>query len=256
MRRRALIPLLAALCLTLTAARAQSAERVLTVFAAASLTDVLQQVADAYPHRATHPVRFSFAGSATLARQIEAGAPADVFVSADQQWMDYLAQRRLVDVATRIDVAANTLVLIAPRDSTIRLQVAPGLALAAALGPKGRLATGDPDTVPVGRYARAALQSLGAWNDVAARLVPAESVRAALNFVARGEAALGIVYATDARGLAAVREVARFPADSHPPITYPAAATPRGGAEAARFVQFLRSAEARAIFQRHGFNPP
>lgn len=253
---RALLPLLFAMCLMAATTGARGAERTLTVFAAASLTNVLQQVAAAYTGRTRIAVRFSFAGSATLARQIEAGAPADVFVSADQQWMDYLAQRRLVDVGSRTNVASNELVLIAPRDSQVALSIAPGFGLAAALGKRGRLATGDPDTVPVGRYARAALQDLGVWQAVAARLVPAESVRAALNFVARGEAALGIVYATDARGIEAVREVGRFPANSHPPVTYPAAATLRGGDAAADFVQFMRSAEARAIFDQYGFTAP
>jgi molybdate transport system substrate-binding protein len=135
----------------------------------------------------------------------------------------------------------------------LKLDIQPGFALAAALGTRGRLATGDPDSVPVGKYAKAALMKLGVWDAVAARIVPAENVRTALNFVALGEVPLGIVYATDARGVARVRVVARFPADSHPPITYPAAATRRGGSQAADFVRFLREPEARAIFQRYGF---
>src|SRR5690606_33530935 len=163
------------------------------------------------------------------------------------------AQRHLIDAASRVDVAANALVLVAPADSRITLSIAPGFPIAAALGRKGRLATGDTETVPAGRYARAALQNLGVWDAIATRVVGADSVRAALNFVVRGEAALGVVYATDIRGVARVREVARFPTGSHPDITYPAAVTQRGGGDAARFVQFLRSAEGRAIFDRHGF---
>ena len=248
--------MLLGLLLAVVAAGTPAADRSLTVFAAASLTDVLQEIGAAYTAASAEPVRFSFAGSGTLARQIEAGAPADVFVSADQQWMDYLQQRQLVDPATRRDVAGNTLVLVAPAGSDVRLAIAPGFDLAAALGPKGRLATGDPDTIPAGRYTRAALQHLGVWDAVASRVVPTDSVRAALNFVIRGEAALGVVYATDILGVQRVRQIARFPADSHPPITYPVAVTSRGGTNAARFVQFLRGAQARAIFNQYGFESP
>jgi len=253
--RRAALTFLAAL-LVLGAAPARVEEKVPTVFAAASLTDVLQEIGSAYAARTGSMVRFSFAGSSTLARQIEAGAPADVFVSADQQWMDYLEQRRRIAPGTRVDVAANDLVLVAPADSPANLDIGPRFAIAAALGRRGRLATGDPDTVPAGRYARAALESFGVWQDVAARVVPTDNVRAALNFVVRGEAALGIVYATDLAGVAGVREVARFPAGSHAPITYPAAVTLRGGEDAAEFVRFLRGPEARALFERHGFRSP
>lgn len=254
MRRVALLIL--GLLLTVGAARAPAADRTLTVFAAASLTDVLQEIGGAFTAGSGVPVRFSFAGSATLARQIEAGAPADVFVSADQQWMDYLQQRDLIRAGSRIDVAANALVLIAPADSRVTLSIGPGFPIADALGPRGRLATGDTDTIPAGRYARAALQNLGVWDAIARRVVGADSVRAALNFVVRGEAALGAVYATDIRGVAAVREVARFPAGSHPPITYPAAVVHDAGKDAARFAQFLRGAEARTLFNRYGFDPP
>lgn len=254
MRRAALIFLSA--LLALGAAPAPAGEKVLTVFAAASLTDVLQEAGKAYRARTGRLVRFSFAGSSTLARQIEAGAPADVFVSADEQWMDYLEKRGRVAPGTRADVASNALVLVAPADSAVHLAIGPGFPIAAALGKRGRLATGDPDMVPAGRYARAALESLGAWKEVAARVVPTDNVRAALNFVVQGEAALGIVYATDLAGVAGVREVARFPAASHPPITYPAAATVRGGEDAAQFVRFLRGPEARALFERYGFSLP
>lgn len=253
---RCIASILLAALLALATATATAGEKVLTVFAAASLTDVLREIGQAYGARTGRAVRFSFAGSSTLARQIEAGAPADVFMSADQQWMDYLETRNGIAPGTRTDVVANELVLVAPAGSQVQLSIGPGFGLAAALGRRGRLATGDPDTVPAGRYARAALESLGVWQEVAARVVPTDNVRAALNFVVRGEATLGIVYATDLAGVAGVREVARFPAGSHPPITYPAAVTLHGGADAAEFVHFLRSPEAQALFKRHGFRLP
>ena len=246
----------AAVLLALAAHTAMAAGHVLTVFAAASMTNVLQAAGDAYTAETRVPVRFSFAGSSALARQIESGAPADVFVSADQEWMDYLQERKLVAGELRVNIATNSLVLIAPVDSTVKLKVVPGFPLAAALGAKGRIATGDPASVPAGKYAQAALTSLGVWSSVASRLVPADNVRTALNFVARGEVPLGIVYATDALGEPKVRVVDTFPATSHPPITYPAAITATGGADAAAFVRFLRSARAQAIFDKAGFGKP
>lgn len=247
---------LTGLLLTLCAAVAPAAERTLTVFAAASLTDVLEEVGTAFTVKSQVPVRFSFAASSALARQVESGAPADAFISADQDWMNYLADRRLIQPATRSDIVTNSLVLVAPADSPVSLRIAPGFALAQALGANGRLSTGDPETVPVGRYARTALTRLGVWDSVANRIIAADNVRTALNFVALGEAPLGIVYATDVRGNARVRVVDTFPADTHEPITYPAAATTRAGADAAAFVQFLRSAEAQAIFRKYGFGIP
>jgi molybdate transport system substrate-binding protein len=246
----------AAVLLALLVQTAQAAEHVLTVFAAASMTNVLQAVGDAYTVETKIPVRFSFAGSSALARQIESGAPADVFVSADLEWMDYLQQRNLVSGELRVNVATNSLVLIAPVDSTVKLKIAPGFPLATALGDKGRIATGDPASVPAGKYAQAALTTLGVWKSVEDRLVPADNVRTALNFVARGEVPLGIVYSTDARGESKVRVVDTFPSTSHPPITYPAAVTATGGADAAAFVRYLRSANAQAIFDKAGFGKP
>lgn len=235
---------------------AGAADRVLTVFAAASLTDVLQPIGSAFTARTGQPVRFSFAASSVLARQIESGAPADVFISADQDWMDYLQQRRLIRADTRSDVAGNALVLIAPVDSRLALKVAPGFALAAALGPTGRLAMADPASVPAGRYAQQALNQLGVWASVQQRSVAADNVRTALNFVARGEAPLGIVYATDARSEPRVRVVSVFPAGSHDPIVYPAAALTSAGPQAAAFVQLLRDPAARAAFMAGGFLLP
>ena len=226
----------------------------LTVFAAASLTDVLQEIGTAWTESSGVPVKFSFAASSALAKQIESGAGVDVFVSADQEWMDYLATRKLIDAASRRDVVANRLALVAPLDSTTALEIAPGFALRAALGTNGRLATGDPDSVPVGKYAKAALTSLGVWKDVESRLVRAENVRAALAFVARGEVPLGIVYQTDARADHKIRLVGLFPESSHAPITYPAAAT-SASPQARAFVEFLSSASARSTFEHAGFRP-
>jgi molybdate transport system substrate-binding protein len=242
---------------TVLATAGQAAEqRVLTVFAASSLTNVLDEIGKAYTAQTRTRVRFSYAASSALARQIESGAPADVFFSADQEWMNYLQTRNLIAPATRADVVSNTLVLVAPADSTLRLKIAPGFALARALGENGRLATGDPASVPVGRYAKAALRQLGVWTRVESRIVPADNVRTALNFVSRGEVPLGIVYATDAKVEAKVRIVDTFPESSHEPITYPVAATVIAGADAAGFLTFLRGPEARAIFEKAGFGRP
>jgi molybdate transport system substrate-binding protein len=214
------------------------------------------ELAGAYTERSASPVRLSFAASSALARQIESGAPADVFVSADQAWMDYLAKTNLIKTDTRANVAANSLVLIAPLNSQLKLTIAPSMPLAAALGKRGRLATGDPASVPVGRYAEAALTQLGVWNSVRSRLIPADNVRTALNFVARGEAPLGIVYATDARAESKVRVLGTFPATTHERILYPAAATTGAGECGAGFTQFLQTTAARTIFARAGFVLP
>jgi molybdate transport system substrate-binding protein len=224
----------------------------ITVFAAASLTDVLQELGDSFTRESSIPVRFSFAASSTLARQIENGAPADVFFSADLEWMDYLQTRKLVQPATRHDVLGNRLVLIAPTDSQLTLKIQPHFPLAATLG-KGRLATGDPDSVPVGRYAREALTNMGVWDEVSARLVRADSVRSALAFVDRGEAALGIVYLTDALIDKHVRVIDEFPAASHAPIIYPAALTVSANDNAAKFLSFIRGPAGKAAFERYGF---
>jgi molybdate transport system substrate-binding protein len=233
-----------------------AAERIVTVFAASSLTDVMNEVGKAYTAATQVQVRISPAASSALARQIESGSPADVFISADQEWMDYLAARNFIKPETRTNIVSNSLVLVAPSDSKVSLRIAPGFALANALGRNGRLATGDPATVPAGKYASAALTRLGVWNQVKDRLIPADNVRTALNFVALGEAPLGIVYATDARGNAKVRVVGTFPASSHDRISYPAAATATAGADAAAFVKFLGSDAARKIFDNAGFGRP
>src|SRR3984957_1319988 len=224
----------------------------LVVFGAASLTNVLQDIGTAYTAQTGQHVSFSFAASSVLARQIEAGTRADVFVSADEDWMDYLQTRNLIDPKTRHDILMNRLVLIAPATSDIKLKIAPHFALAAALG-KERLATGDPGSVPVGRYARAALTNLGVWSEVSSHIVPAEDVRSALAFVARGETPLGIVYETDALVEKRVRIVDTFPEDSHAPITYPVALVVTAKPEARAFVAYLRSPAGRAVFAHYGF---
>jgi molybdate transport system substrate-binding protein len=231
---------------------ADAPPRPLLVFAAASLTDAMREISAAYERTAHVEVRVSFDASSALARQIEEGARADVFFSADTDWMDYLQRRNLIEPGTRRNVLGNRLVLIAPARSDIRLRIAPHFPLAAALG-SGRLATGDPDSVPVGRYARAALTTLGVWEEVAPRLARAENVRVALMYVARGEAPLGIVYASDAVIDQAVRVVDTFPAGTHPPIVYPLALTKSARPEAAAFAAFLASPEERPVFVRYGF---
>lgn len=234
---------------------ATGSSRTVLVFGAASLTDVLDELGQAYTAKSGVPVRSSLAASSVLARQIEAGAPADVFFSADVEWMDYLEQRGLLGPGSRHDVVGNRLVLVAPADSKVSLKIAQGVDFGPALGTDGALATGDPDSVPVGKYASAALHALGVWDQLSRRIVSAENVRAALAFVARGEVPLGIVYRTDALQEKRVRIVDEFPADSHPPIIYPIATTRHAGLAAMRFVDFVTSKDARQIFRKYGFEP-
>jgi molybdate transport system substrate-binding protein len=245
------------LCLTISAslpaAEAQQTQPAqILVFAAASLTDVIQEISAAYEKTAHVKVKSSFDSSSVLARQIEAGAQADVFFSADTAWMDYLQSRNLIQPASRKNVLGNRLVLIAPAQSQIQLNIAPHFALAAALG-GGRLATGDPDSVPAGRYARSALTTLGVWEEIAPRLARAENVRVALLYVARGEAPLGIVYASDALADKRVRVVDTFPADTHEPIVYPIALTKSAKSQAAGFVALLTGPQGHDIFVKYGF---
>lgn len=243
---------LALMMLGLNSAWPAANDAEITVFGAASLTDALQQLGAAFQRESTIAVKSSFAASSVLARQIESGARADLFFAADLEWMDYLQSRELIDRATRREALGNRLVLIAPADSRIQLKIAPKFALLAALG-AGRLATGDPDSVPVGRYARSALTSLGLWNEVQDRLVRAENVRSALTFVDRGEVPLGIVYETDALIDRKVRIVDVFPADSHLPIVYPVALTRTARPQAARFLQYILGPAGNAVFEKYGF---
>jgi molybdate transport system substrate-binding protein len=234
-------------------AQAQEQKRgELLVFAASSLTNVLGELSTGWTQSSGVQVKLSFAASSVLARQIEAGGKADVFISADQEWMDYLAQRGLIDKRTRRNLVGNRLVLIAPADSALELRIAPGFDIAGALK-GGRIATGDPDTVPVGRYARSALVSLGVWDDMADRLVRADNVRSAMMFVSRGEVPLGIVYTTDALIDRKVRIVDTFPETTHAPITYPGAALNSARPEAAAYLAYLGGPEAAATWKKYGF---
>lgn len=245
-------PLLCAVALVLGLSGSPLRAETVTVFAAASLTTALGAVADAFEAVSPHEVALSFAGSSVLARQIQLGAPADIFISANPQWMDVLQAGDLIDRDSRRDLLGNALVLVAhgPADA---VDLSEGLDLAALLGP-GRLAMALVEAVPAGIYGRAALQSLGLWDQVAPLVAQADNVRAALALVALGEAPLGIVYATDAMAEPAVTIVATFPADSHPPITYPVARA-YGPAETAAqdFLTFLEGPEARELFEAEGF---
>lgn len=244
------------LLLALATSAAHAADRALTIFAAASLTEAFRDAGTAW-HQAGHPAPvFSFAGSSTLARQIAAGAPADVFVSADAAWMDQVEKSGRVVPGTRADIAGNRLVLVAAagREGPVPLRAD---ALTALLGPTGRLAIGDPAHVPAGIYARQALTRLGLWSTVATRLAPAADVRAALLLVSRGETPAGIVYATDAAAAPTLAVLATFPAPSHDPIRYPAAAIAGVSTDQARaFLAFLRAPAGRAILARRGFLLP
>lgn len=226
----------------------------LTVYAAASLANALDELGAAYQSAGGRRVVISYASSAVLARQIEAGAHADLYISADTEWMSYLQSRHLIANASRRDLLGNTLVLIAPADSPLRLVIAPHFSLALALA-GGRLAMGDPDSVPAGRYARTALERLGVWPALSGHLALTDNVRSALVFVARGEAPLGIVYQTDARSEPRVRIVDIFPASLHAPIVYPVALTAGAQADARPFLDFLCGAAAARIFRKHGFMP-
>jgi molybdate transport system substrate-binding protein len=222
------------------------------VFAAASLKTALDALV--VPAEEATGLRFSvsYAATSTLARQIEEGAPADLFISADVEWMDYVEARDLIRIDTQVILLANRLVLIAPRDEAVPLDIGPGFAVADALGPS-RLALADPSAVPAGKYARAALASLGVWDAISTQLAPAENVRAALLLVSRGEAPLGIVYRTDAQADPGVVIIDTFPESTHPPIVYPAALTRAATGDAERLLDFLSSAAARTTFEAQGF---
>ena len=233
---------------------ASAQDKSLTVFAAASMKNALDDVDAAYTAKTGVKIVASYAASSALAKQIEQGAPADVFMSADTDWMDYAATKQAINAPTRVNLLGNSIVLIAPKDSGIdEVTIGRGFDLARLAG-NGKIATGDVNAVPVGKYARAALEKLGAWQAAEPKFAMAESVRAALTLVARGEAALGIVYSTDARVEPGVKIVGTFPADSHPPIIYPAAATTTAKPEAASYLAFLRSSAAKAIFEKYGFS--
>jgi molybdate transport system substrate-binding protein len=252
MRRRAVIGAFAGFAAAAIVIRAGAQSRPVLVFAAASLKDALDAVAAEWRTESGKQATISYAASSTLAKQIENGAPADLFISADRDWMDYLQQRNLIASASRRNLVGNKLVLIAPKDSTVQVTIAPGFPLAAVLG-DGRLAMADPAGVPAGRYAKAALIKLGVWRAVAGHIAAAENVRAALLLVARGEAPLGIVYQTDAAAEPGVRIVGTFPPESHPPIVYPMALTKTARPDAASVAAYLRGPAAGAVFEAQGF---
>jgi molybdate transport system substrate-binding protein len=242
-----------AILIALGGAPALAQDKGLTVFAAASMKNALDDIDAAYAAKTGASITVSYAASSALAKQIEQGAPADVFISADTDWMEYVVSRNTINAPTRVNLLGNSIVLIAPKDSKIDdVNIGPGFDLAKLAG-DGRIATGDVKAVPVGKYAKAALEKLGAWQAAQPKFAMADSVRAALTLVARGEASLGIVYATDARVDAGVKIVGTFPVDSHPAIVYPVAATTTAKPQALDYLAFLRSAVAKNIFEKYGF---
>lgn len=253
--RRSWLALLTAAVLTLAAGTAPAAaqSRDVLVFAAASLKNALDEIAAQWQRESGKKAAISYAASNTLIKQIEQGAPAAIFISADLDWMDYGQQKNLIKPDTRSNLLGNRLVLVAPKDSNISANIQPGFDLAALLK-GGRLAMGNVDAVPAGKYGKAALEKLGAWDGVRDKIAQAESVRAALLLVARGEAPLGIVYQTDAASDPTVKIVGTFPENTHPPIIYPIALTKESTSpDASAFLNFIRSPAARPIFERQGF---
>lgn len=232
---------------------ASAEDKTITVFAAASMKNALDEVDAAYTARTGVKITASYAASSVLAKQIEQGAPADVFVSADTDWMDYATAKKTINEPSRVNLLGNSIVLIAPKDSEINnVTIAQGFDLAKLAG-DGRIATGDVRSVPAGKYAKAALEKLGAWQAAEPKFAMAESVRAALTLVARGEANLGIVYSTDAKVEPGVKIVGTFPADSHPAIIYPVAATTTAKGGTTDYLAFLRSSVAKTILEKYGF---
>lgn len=262
--RRGLLASALALVLPMTPSGTMAEPAAVTVFAAASLSEAMQGASELFARQGGGKVRFSFAASSTLAKQIEAGAQAQIFLSADQHWMDYLDKRGLLEPGTRRATIANRLVLVVPADRAVTFDPGSASAWLANL-PTGRIATGDPAHVPAGRYAQQALAKLGLWSQIEPRLARADNVRNALALVERGEAAAGIVYATDAAISQRIRIAGRFPEAAHEPIVYPMAMLRGGGqggaqsaerGEARRLYDFLLGSDARAFFNRLGFLPP
>lgn len=226
----------------------------LIVFAAASLKEALDEAGQEFQRASGRKAVVAYAASPALAKQIENGAPADVFISADLDWMDYVEQRKLTKPGTRANLLRNRLVLIGPVDGKVQVELKHGFALEKLLG-DGKLSMADPDSVPAGKYGKAALEKLGVWSSVERKVARGDNVRTALNFVARGEAPLGIVYQTDAYAEKKVRVVAQFPQDTHPAIIYPVAVIASSRHAAAPvLVKYLKSKEARAIFEKYGFS--
>ena len=250
---RRLLSLVLALLLAIGVGLPAAAQGTVIIFAAASLRNALDQAAAQYAKETrTPPAKISYAASSALARQIEQGAPADLFISADSDWMDYLAMKSLVRAGTRVDLFTNHLALIAPKDSAVKLDIKRGFPLAQALG-QGRLAMAGPEA-PAGKYGEASLTALGVWDQVKGRTARGENVRAALRFVARGEAPLGIVYDTDALTEPQVRIVGLFPDSSHPKIVYPGAAITTNP-QASAFLAWLHGPKGARVFRPFGFTP-
>jgi molybdate transport system substrate-binding protein len=253
LKRTVLAAFAAAIVISAAPQMAAAQDKSITVFAAASMKNALDDVDAAFTKKSGVKVVASYDASSALMKQIEAGAPADAFVSADLKWMDYGSQKKLIKHDTKVNLLGNQLVLIAAKDSKIdNVAIKPGFDLAKLAG-DGRIATGDVKAVPVGLYAQAALQKLGVWDSVEPKMAMTQNVRAALTLVARGEAPLGIVYSTDAKVEPGVKVVATFPEDSHDPIIYPVAATINAKPDVAPYLAFLRSADAKAIFESYGF---
>jgi molybdate transport system substrate-binding protein len=251
--RKAILAALAAMIVIAAPCAASAQDKSIIVFAAASMKNALDEIDAAFTKRTGVKVVTSYDASSALIKQIEADAPADAFISADLKWMDYGAEKKLIKGDTRVNLLGNVLVLIAAKDSKIdKVTIAPGFDLA-KLASDGRIATGDVKAVPVGLYAKAALEKLGVWVSVEPKMAMTANVRAALVLVARGEAPLGIVYSTDAKVEPGVKVVGVFPDDSHDPIVYPVAATLNAKPETASYLAFLRSAAAKAIFESYGF---
>lgn len=238
----------------LLGAQAAHAAETVTVFAAASLKNAIDNAGKAFTARTGAEIKASYAASSALARQIESGAPADLFASADLEWMDYLARKNLIKAGSRVNLLNNRLVVVAPKESATAEVAFTAEGFAKALGPDGRLATGGVNSVPVGKYAKAGFEKLGLWGTIQPRLAQADNVRAALALVSRGEAPLGVVYESDARSDPGVKVVGVFPEGSHPPVVYPFALTLEAKGEAgAQFLDFLKSAAGRPFFEAQGF---
>jgi molybdate transport system substrate-binding protein len=247
---------LVAALIVVTATTAASAQEI-RVLAAASLSNVMDALCKTWAAKGEPKCVAVYAASSALARQIENGAPGDVFISADEPWMKHVVDKKAVKADTQRALATNLLVIIAPADSKVSLTPGPGFPLVAALGADGRLSLADPDAVPAGRYAKAALTKFGVWDQVSGRIARAENVRDALAFVARSAAPLGVVYSTDARVEPKVRIVAAFPAGSHPPVVYPMAVTANAQSPRAQaFLDFLMTPESQKVLTEAGFGPP
>jgi molybdate transport system substrate-binding protein len=250
--RRLWIALAVSATLASAAGPAAAQGRDVLVFAAASLKNALDEIAGLWQKETGRKTTISYAASNNLIKQIEQGAPAEIFISADLDWMDYGQQKNLIKPETRVNLLGNRLVLIAPKDSAVSIKVEKGFDLAAALK-GGRLSMANVDAVPAGKYGKAALEKLGAWDGVKNAVAQSDNVRAALQLVSRGEAPLGIVYQSDAASDSSVKIVGTFPEDSHPPIIYPIALTKDSSVAAAEFLKYIRSPAAKPAFERQGF---